>query len=160
MAFQCTKENGEKIVLNHSGEEIMPLPKDSWLYSDSNLLFLETYGENPQPVKIFRQDGTLIPTEKEYQSARVFYTTNPSIKGPYIEVRYTSPQDAWLTDILDGEGNILVENIQPYTVSYFEYEYCDGYRILARKGFYQGLMDMEGNWLYKESIFNTFANEY
>ena len=78
---------------------------------------------------------------------------------PYLEARYEDRQGNWRTDILDEKGNLLVENLQIYTVNDFESDYCDGYRILARRGFSQGMMDMEGNWIYKESIFGGLGND-
>ena len=60
--------------------------------------------------------------------------------------------NTYLTDILDQDGNVLLEGLKnAFTV--------EGGLIPCEKGFYRGLMDMEGNWLYKESIFDTAEDE-
>ena len=155
--FVCEEENGQYTILDSEGNLIKTLDlAGDWLSLKEDYMIMNSW-DGTAPAAIYTQAGK-IPLEKPYSFIHDFYDQAPGTKT-YLRAQYMTPQQQYLTDILDLEGNIIVEGIYGGVITNFEAEYCDGYRILCRKGFDQGLMDMEGNWLYKESIFNTFSND-
>ena len=57
-----------------------------------------------------------------------------------------------LYNLIDWDGAVLGEN-------FARIEALEGSFLLAQKGFSYGLMDLEGNWIYRESIFSAFDDE-
>lgn len=111
-------------------------------------------------MRLYTWEGKEIPLEKNYYHMNRLYNFG---KLPYFAAYYETRQGSSHIDLLDENGHILIENCWENTtlenddvLSFF----CDGYRVLARRGFSQGMLDMEGNWIYKESVFDSFANEY
>ncbi|MDL2289478.1 DUF5046 domain-containing protein [Clostridia bacterium OttesenSCG-928-F22] len=51
-----------------------------------------------------------------------------------------------LQAIVDSKGTVLKDNLK-------NIDFCDGYRLIGQRGFEWGMMDMQGNWIYSESIF-------
>ncbi|MDL2289477.1 WG repeat-containing protein [Clostridia bacterium OttesenSCG-928-F22] len=51
-----------------------------------------------------------------------------------------------LQAIVDSKGTVLIDNLKSI-------DFCDGYRLIGQRGFEWGMMDMQGNWIYSESIF-------
>lgn len=157
--FLVKNEDGTTTILDGDGKEFLRLDAECWASYNGNYFIIEYYGDidSRRPAELYRPDGTKLDLPKDYESITSMYHYEPL---PYLEARYEDRQGNWRTDILDEKGNLLVENLQIYTVNDFESDYCDGYRILARRGFSQGMMDMEGNWIYKESAFDSFGNEF
>lgn len=163
MGFYIESPNSKAIIVNPQGETILDLPAQSWVEEVSNhvIAIKHNRAEN-RPMRLYTWSGKEIPTGKTY------YTINSlsSWDGrniPYFAAYYETRQGTSQIDLLDENGHILIENLRENTtlenddvLSFF----CDGYRVLARKGFSQGMLDMEGNWIYKESVFDSFANEY
>ena len=92
--------------------------------------------------------------EKEYEYMHTLYME--STDGMYsqshlINAAYTLAGKN-LCDLVDSDGNILIErakNIQALSPD----------RFWVEKGFSQGLMDAEGNWIYEQSVFASAADE-
>jgi hypothetical protein len=59
---------------------------------------------------------------------------------------------SWFSDLLDFEGNTLISGLN----SVFE---VGPDRISVRKGFDVGLMDWQGNWIVKRSIFSELQDD-
>ena len=62
-----------------------------------------------------------------------------------------------LYNVVDSHGNILLSGLAD-VVSPTVYELPDGI-FPARRGFERGYLDLEGNWLYSESVFTSLADE-
>ena len=161
LGFYIEAPNSEALIVNPKGEVILDLPAQSWVeeVSDHVIAIKHNRAEN-RPVNLYTIDGTAIPLEKTYYKMHTLWYQGPL---PYFAAYYETPQGANHIDLLDENGNILIENCWENTT--LENDdvlpfFCDGYRVLARKGFSQGMMDMAGNWIYKESIFDSFGNEY
>ena len=72
---------------------------------------------------------------------------------PYFTARRAGrPYQTSLYDILDQQGNIVLADLNQI------YEH-DEYGLAVRKGFRQGIMDWQGNWVYETSIFTGFEDE-
>ena len=57
-----------------------------------------------------------------------------------------------LCDLLDLNGNILIEKAKNIAVLSED-------RFWVEKGFSQGLMDDQGNWLFQQSLFDSAVDE-
>jgi len=57
-----------------------------------------------------------------------------------------------LYDMLDMNGNVIVSSLKSYR--------ADDSRIVAQQGFYEGLMDWNGDWIYRTSAFYKLDDEY
>ncbi len=156
--FLVKNEDKTTTILDKEGNIFLALDDECWASYNGNYFIIEYYGDidGARPTELYKPDGTKLDLPKEYTSISSMYHYESL---PYLEARYEDRQGNWKTDILDETGNLLIENLQIYTFSDFESDYCDGYRILARRGFSQGMMDMEGNWLYEESIFGGLGND-
>ena len=156
--FLVKNEDDTTTILDKEGNIFLELDSECWASYNGEYLIVEYYGDidGRRPTELYKSDGTKLTLPKDYESISSMYHYEPL---PYLEARYEDRQGNWKTDILDEKGNLLIENLQIYTFSDFESDYCDGYRILARRGFSQGMMDMEGNWLYEESIFGGLGND-
>jgi hypothetical protein len=157
--FLIKNEDGTTTILDKEGKVFLELDEECWASCNENYFIIDYYGniDGTRPTEMYKLDGTKLDLPKEYASISSMYHYEPL---PSLEARYEDRSGNWKTDILDENGNLLVENLQIYTVNDFESDYCDGYRILARRGFSQGMMDMAGNWIYKESAFDSFGNEF
>ena len=80
--------------------------------------------------------------------------------GIYFYGCYNGPGNSWLYDILDSDGDVAVSDLRS----------CSGYYansvnglpegvFAAVKGFRSGWMDVNGQWLYSESIFASATDE-
>lgn len=80
--------------------------------------------------------------------------------GIYFYGCYNGPGSSWLYDVLDSDGNVVVNGLRT----------CAGYYansvnglpegvFAAVKGFESGWMDLTGQWLYAESIFASSNDE-
>lgn len=77
--------------------------------------------------------------------------------GPLFAAGYPALANAYLTNVIDARGAILLEglaDVQSAGISTLP----EG-TFTARRGFERGIMDADGQWLYSESIFSALADE-
>ena len=92
--------------------------------------------------------------EKEYQYMHELYfeSGNGNVtKSGLIMANYQLAGKN-LYDLIDYDGNVILErckNIQGLSEN----------RFWVEKGFSQGLMDRDGNWIYEQSVFASAAEE-
>lgn len=77
--------------------------------------------------------------------------------GPLFTVSYPVA-GRYIRDVLDVNGNVLLEGLASCWTAYPTANYPQGC-FRARRGFYCGLMNADGEWLYCESIFSTLSAE-
>ena len=79
----------------------------------------------------------------------------------YFSISYRGPGSTWLYDLLDSDGAVVLAGLG----SCGEYSRYNRSAPLpagvfvARKGFDYGWMDVEGNWVYCQSIFTSTSDE-
>lgn len=83
------------------------------------------------------------------------YLTNTE-NGPLLSASTVSSDGTSLYDVLDMTGKVLLHNLGSCYVP--DNNYPDDY-FIARQGFYYGLMDSTGQWLYCESIFSSPSDD-
>ena len=79
----------------------------------------------------------------------------------YFSISYRGPGSTWLYDLLNSDGDVVLSGLG----SCGEYSIYNSSAPLpagvfvARRGFEYGWMDVEGNWVYCQSIFTSTADE-
>ena len=85
----------------------------------------------------------------------------------YFSIRYRGPGRTWLYDLLDSDGAVVLAGLGS-SGEYSRYNSSFYFSIIAplpagvvvaRKGFDYGWMDVEGNWIYCQSIFTSTSDE-
>ena len=75
--------------------------------------------------------------------------------GPVYEAARQGAGGAWLSDVLDSRGNVLLSGLADVSGD----SSLPGGVFAARRGFERGYMDLAGNWLYSESVFTSLSDE-
>ncbi len=152
LIFQVTDEDGRKYLMNENEEELYTLTENQWasmLTEDCIIVNDSDAGHD----MMCRLDGTVL-TQKEYDSINQlylpakddYYSTSELVAG------YYQYNNVWLTDVLDADGNIILERLKAV-------EMLSNDLFWVEKGFDQGLMDRDGSWVYKQSLFDGAADE-
>ena len=97
--------------------------------------------------------GLLYDSDGSGYDRLMYLTMGPD--GPLYNATRQGPGGGWLSDVVDSRGNVLLTGLAD--VSWGD-DLPDGV-IAARRGFERGYMDLEGNWLYSESVFTSLADE-
>lgn len=159
----AVQENDKSLILDMQGNTLLELEgaKNTYVDATSAAFIVHYYGDPDHAplAALYKQDGTKIDLAKHYESISLIFDEITGDDLPYLTAHYEDRQGNWRTDILDEKGTVLIENLRLDFADFETGGFSDGYRILARRGFYQGMMDMNGNWLYKESVFSSLDNE-
>ena len=94
--------------------------------------------------------------KKEYESINNLYLGAKGANGYYsrsdLAVGWYTYNNVQLADVLDAEGNILIERLKSVDM-------LSENRFWVEKGFARGLMDREGNWIYEQTRFDSETDE-
>ena len=86
-----------------------------------------------------------------------YLTTDKNGRPLYYGTR-SVPGSSYATgcDVLDETGNVVMKSLGS-CYSYYDHSLnaLPDHVFVARRGFYYGWMDMDGNWLYCRSVFST-----
>lgn len=105
--------------------------------------YCDLYDRDLQPVELAKDYLYLV--DLGYWEGTEFQ------KNKYLRAYYLSPNDYPLYDVLDGQGQVLLSGLRAVD--------CLGPgRFLVEQGFSRGLMNEQGEWLFKESIFDTLED--
>ena len=102
---------------------------------------------------IYDASGLLYDSDGSGYDRLMYLTMGP--EGPLYNATRQGAGGGWLSDVVDSRGNALLTGLAD--VSWGD-DLPDGV-IAARRGFERGYMDLEGNWLYSESVFTSLADE-
>lgn len=102
---------------------------------------------------VYDASGLLYDSEGSGYERLNYLTMGPD--GPVYEAARQETGSAWLSDLLDSRGNVLLSRLADVS---WGGDLPDGV-IAARRGFERGYMDLAGNWLYSESVFNSLEDE-
>ena len=151
MLFSATRHDGTELIIN-ADEEVLFTLEDGWmtLLSEDRMIIHDNNGNG---ACLCDMAGNQI-NEKAYEYMNTMYME--SADGMYSQSRLINASYTLagknLCDLVDSDGNILIErakNIQALSPD----------RFWVEKGFSQGLMDAEGNWIYEQSVFASAADE-
>ncbi|MBQ3199315.1 MAG: DUF5046 domain-containing protein [Firmicutes bacterium] len=155
-------------ILNYDGslllEQQLELPEgmlcDSISMEQNGTIVVITYNMHDEnwnswksASEVWDVQGNPVTLTKDYDYIYRAYDDASVGYGrlPYFVASYTGSQNVSLYDILDVDGSIMIEGLNECGIM------TDGY-ITCRKGFEQGLMDFDGNWVYKESLFTELED--
>jgi hypothetical protein len=150
--FTATTFENEPVLLNRQGEVLYQGSADDWI------LPLEGYDR-----MVVEQDGKALLCDyagnvKDTASYDWLYfvylrtADNQDVQRVPLLVGSYNYGNVTLYDVLDIEGNVLIEQAKNIDV-------LSMHRFWVEKGFYQGLMDETGAWLYRQSVFDSAVDE-
>lgn len=136
-------ENGKVLYTSEAGEWISVLTEDCIIVN----------GLDGKGDRMCSLDGTVL-NEKPYENINSLYLGEPNgyINCSELAVGWYTYNNANLMDILDTDGNVLIERLKSVNMLAED-------RFWIEKGFSRGLIDTDGNWLYEESVFTSAADE-
>lgn len=143
----------QAVVLNQQGQIIFQKEASNlWLDDLGGGRFAFSWVDGNQTFSaLLDEKGNVLGEENKYQYISAAYSDKGRTEGYYLGV-FQTPQNVELCDILDAEGQVVVDNLkQPV--------FCDGKYIVASRGFSYGLLDMTGQWVYEASQFDHWSNE-
>lgn len=93
--------------------------------------------------------GQPLELARDYIYVYNIYDEFSNESSDYYGGYYENAQGQSMVDLLDKDGQVLVSGLNEIS------RYADGLFVAVR-GFGQGLMDVQGSWLYQESVFKEF----
>ncbi len=131
--------NSRNIWLNLAGE---------WLYLSYG--YNKDYEDLADGQYICTLTGEPLTLAQDYDVIHPLYDMDGSGRSnaEYFRAHYINSQGISLVDILDRQGSVILAGLSTLGT------YYDG-RLICERGSERGLIDMQGNWLYRESIFNA-----
>lgn len=125
---------------------------DNWLGIDYNCTDFTngSYNTLAHGNAYYTLDGQPMTFTQDYSSIWEIWDFNgyTSEASGYYQASYTNSQGKYLLDILDAADNTVLTGLSMVG------SYHDGL-LICERGSERGLIDMQGNWLYRESIFNA-----
>lgn len=151
--FLLELEDGSELVLDQSGRELASTPA---LGAQSFSLlpggrFCANYSDHTDTA-LYGPDGTELVGRGRYQSIYPLWGTPQSEAAKEILQAYTKKGDHFLYDLLRADGTPLLTGLNKIYAA-------DAHGAAVRIGFTRGVMDYQGSWVWRESIFNTFEDE-
>lgn len=141
----------KQMLLNRQGQVLFEGAPRAWLQIAGNDRLL--YWEDDK-MQLLDLEGNKYGS-RNYESIYSSYLYNGSWeieqKPPLLIGRYHYGNSE-LCDLLDLDGNILIEQAKNIVV-------LSENRFWVEKGFSQGLMDIQGNWLFEQSLFDSAVDE-
>lgn len=96
-----------------------------------------------------------MPNRGQYNSINRIYRDNYAhdwYPSPYFDGRRLL-KNGVIADVLDEKGNVLISGVEPWALRYLGDDL-----FIVEQGFSRGLMNIKGEWLYKESAFTEFED--
>lgn len=153
--FTAQDLQGVPVVLNHHGEEIYRGLAGQWLNPlTAERIIVSDDNKTEHRATLQTLEGEVLH-EKQYDGIYPVYLTAKqypySQKSSLVIGNYRFGETT-LVDLLDADGNLLFERAKSIQALAED-------RFWVEKGFSQGLMDREGNWLYQQSLFDSAVDE-
>lgn len=112
--------------------------------------YTAVYGANDSDVALYSPEGELLARDSRY--TYIYNQWNDSGTLENLFSAFYSQGRAFLCDLLAADGTPLLTGLnQVYG--------ADAFGAAVRKGFSRGIMDYQGNWVWKENIFDSFEDE-
>ncbi len=142
-----TKDLGVKDLYGYAGMTV----GDTWLAIDYNFYNNsdDWYDAEASGFDFYDMNGRPLTMAQDYTGIWTLYDYDTSgyHHPQYFQAHYTNSQGIVLSDVLDRQGNVVLSGFTQI------HSYHDGL-LICERGNERGMMDMQGNWLYKESLFN------
>ena len=113
-------------------------------------------------VQVYNAEGLVHEMDMKAFADKYYFVASLLFANgqPYFRAQYEGPNGNSLCDVLDVQGNVLVAGL-PLCYSYYtssQNALPEGV-FVAQKGFNYGWMDLNGQWLYCQSIFSAATDE-
>lgn len=135
-------QNGKELYRATGGQWLNWVAPDRIVVEDNNVARLQDLEGN-------------VKSQKDYTGLYTNYALtedgSESRPAPYV-TGYYQYHNLQLYDLMDLDGNLLIEQAKAIQV-------LSPGRFWVEKGFSLGLMDETGNWLYRQSLFTSAAEE-
>jgi hypothetical protein len=149
--FSASTMDGHDYIIDKNGEVIFDVG-DNWISVLSEERFILHDNENDSNYLCDIKGNRIGEKEYQYMHELYFESGNGNVtKSGLIMANYQLAGKN-LYDLIDYDGNVILErckNIQGLSEN----------RFWVEKGFSQGLMDRDGNWIYEQSVFASAAEE-
>ncbi|MGN0707440.1 MAG: DUF5046 domain-containing protein [Faecalibacterium sp.] len=137
------------------------LDRSSLQILSEGYVLLTMYDESyaTSSCRIYGPEGLLYDSSQSSDTSKyIYYTslTNTSA-GPLLAGCYQGPGNAFLYDVLDCRGQVLLRGLGNCSAAYNGSFPPDCFA--ARRGYDYGWMDHTGRWLYCQSIFSSLSAE-
>lgn len=151
--FMAATTLREPVLLNKEGQVVFEGAPDTWLQIAGNgRLIYSDWKDNK--AQLLDLEGNVYGS-RDYESMYSPYVYNDSLgteDEPPLVIGHYRYGGSELCDLLDLNGGILIEKAKNITVLSEEHFWVE-------KGFSQGLMDIQGNWLFQQSLFDSAVDE-
>lgn len=151
--FMAATTLREPVLLNKEGQVVFEGAPDTWLQIAGNgRLIYSDWKDNK--AQLLDLEGNVYGS-RDYESMYSPYVYNDSLgteDEPPLVIGHYRYGGSELCDLLDLNGGILIEKAKNITVLSEEHFWVE-------KGFSQGLMDTQGNWLFQQSLFDSAVDE-
>ena len=151
--FMAATTLREPVLLNKKGQVVFEGAPDTWLQIAGNgRLIYSDWKDNK--AQLLDLEGNVYGS-RDYESMYSPYVYNDSLgteDEPPLVIGHYRYGGSELCDLLDLNGGILIEKAKNITVLSEEHFWVE-------KGFSQGLMDTQGNWLFQQSLFDSAVDE-
>lgn len=151
--FMAATTLREPVLLNKEGQVVFEGAPDTWLQIAGNgRLIYSDWKDNK--AQLLDLEGNVYGSH-DYESINSPYVYNDSLgteDEPPLVIGHYRYGGSELCDLLDLNGGILIEKAKNITVLSEEHFWVE-------KGFSQGLMDTQGNWLFQQSLFDSAVDE-
>lgn len=150
--------DGSYRVLDADGNELVAkqifAPEDSLRYAFASLemddeMMIVNYtcyfkdSAEIEGAEFYTLDGEPIATERGYNACYRGWNVAAQAQTAYYNARYTDEDGRWKYDVLDTHGQVLLSGLE-------ELSYSMGEAMIVSKDGVRGLMNLQGEWLYKE----------
>ncbi len=156
LLFNVTDFDDKQYLINADGNVRYNIAENSWATALTADRVIENRGATEEAgIKGYlrKMDGTAL-NEKEYETIYQLYLPMKNNRYELSELMagYYTYNRIGLQDVMDADGNVLLEQLKAVSILSED-------RFWVEKGFSQGLMDRNGNWLYEQSLFDGAVDE-
>ncbi len=113
-------------------------------------------------IRVYGPEGLvtdLTPLQGIYEYLS-YLTTTPEGRPLYTGLYPGTGNYSGLVDVLDENGNIVIHGLGScYSYYFTSWNQLPDHVFAAKRGFYYGWMDTDGNWLYCQNIFSTLSDD-
>lgn len=127
-----------------------------WLEMADNFMQIRCslYDKNYDPMEktfFYDMNGQPLELAQDYDYVYNIYDDFSNSVSEYYGGYYENEQGQSMIDLLDGNGQVLVSGLNDIS------NYANG-RFVVVRGFERGLMNVQGEWVYRESVFKELED--
>lgn len=114
-------------------------------------LYVDDYSLWEQKYYFYNLSGQPLALAHDYGYISYVYEKSGQASADYYTADYMDEQGQLRTDLLDRNGQVLLAGFN-------NIYYAGNGAFVVERGFERGLMDAQGEWIFKESVFNELED--